>query len=295
MPQKVLRLGFVGLYSSQLATSSAYFSEVLGLPSVGGDDQNAHFACGFGSHAISLHAAEAPGVRHLGLQIAGAGPLEDAAMALRADGIDCELVDHPVYGVQRAIEVFDPDGYRLYLYRDESAPVSLFPERGIRPQKLGHVALRVADARRSERFYTDAFGFRTSDWIEGAFVFLRCNTDHHTLNFLTAPQRGMFHLAFELRDASHLIQACDTLGKERIRLAWGPGRHGPGHNLYTYHRDPDGNVIELFAELDVMSSEQLGYFDPRPHHRDSPQRPKTWAFSPDVDIWGAPPPPEFAV
>jgi hypothetical protein len=34
-----------------------------------------------------------------------------------------------------------------------------------------------------------------------------------------------------------------------------------------------------------MKDEELGYFDPRPWHRDLPQRPKTWA-SDTSQIWG---------
>ena len=44
-----------------------------------------------------------------------------------------------------------------------------------------------------------------------------------------------------------------------------------------------------------MSNEELGCFEPRPYHRDNPQRPKTWTLSPEIDIWGAPPPPGFAL
>ena len=29
-------------------------------------------------------------------------------------------------------------------------------------------------------------------------------------------------------------------------LEFGPGRHGPGHALFVYFRDPDGHRIELF-------------------------------------------------
>ncbi len=294
MPLKVLRLGFLGLNSARHEESKDYYTRVIGLPVVAETAQAAYLGCGFGSHALSLHKAEQPGFRHLGLQISGKGPLDDALALLRADGIKAGITSRPLLGVESAIEIADPDGYRLFLYRDEVSSKSHFPVQGIRPEKLGHVALWAGDAKRSENYYTGTLGFRTSDWIGNAFVFLRCNTDHHTINFLTASRPGMFHFAFELRDANHLIQTCDLLGKEKMRIDWGPGRHGPGHNLYTYHRDPEGNVVELFAELDVMSSEELGYFDPRPYHRDSPQRPKTWNFSPEIDIWGAPPPPDFA-
>ena len=293
MPHNALRLGFIGLNCRNVDKCHKYYNGVLGLPVVAETRQERFFGCGFGSHALSLHEATQAGLRHLGLQISGNGPLDDALATLRAAGLDGEIRANPVYGVASAIELRDPDGHLIYLYRGEAEAVRSFPTSGVAPEKLGHVALFVQDAARSERFYVDKLGFRLSDWIEKVFVFLRCNTDHHTLNFLTAPRPGLFHFAFELRDANHLIRSCDALGRAGLRIEWGPGRHGPGHNLYTYHRDPEGNIVELYAELDLMSSEELGYFDPRPHHRDVPQRPKTWSFSPDIDIWGAPPPPAF--
>jgi catechol 2,3-dioxygenase-like lactoylglutathione lyase family enzyme len=143
-------------------------------------------------------------------------------------------------------------------------------------------------------FYSQALGFRFSDWLLDVFVFMRCNADHHALNFLKPPQprEGLFHVAFELRDWSHVGEACETLSRRGVPLIWGPGRHGTGHNYFTYHRDPDGNIVELFAGMDRMSSEALGYFDPQPHHRDLPQRPKVWSFE-EAHLWGPPPPPDF--
>ena len=40
------------------------------------------------------------------------------------------------------------------------------------------------------------------------------------------------------------------------------------------------------AELDQVN-EELGYFEPRPWHRDNPQRPKVWAKDPAAsNLWG---------
>ena len=75
----------------------------------------------------------------------------------------------------------------------------------------------------------------------------------------------------------------------RLHLGTGPPRAGP--QLYTYHRNPDDQIIELFTELDKMLDEKLGYFDPRPWHRDRPQKPKVWERT--RDIWGTPPTPEY--
>ena len=78
-------------------------------------------------------------------------------------------------------------------------------------------------------------------------------------------------------------------GRER-RLV----RHGIGHNLFSYHRSPNGFITELFAELDQLKDESLGYFEPRPWHRDNPQRPKTWPKTPEAaNLWGPLPPDEM--
>ena len=68
-----------------------------------------------------------------------------------------------------------------------------------------------------------------------------------------------FHTAFELRDWAHMHEACDLLSLNGYKLLWGPGRHGIGHNLFAYHRAPNGLITETFAELDRMN-EELGYF-----------------------------------
>ena len=102
-------------------------------------------------------------------------------------------------------------------------------------------------------FYQDLLGFRWSDTIGDFFVFLRCNADHHAANFLeSAKHSGMHHVAYEMRDLNHLHTHARSPGaKQRLPPALGPGRHGPGHNVFTYHRDPDGNIVELFTQLDV--------------------------------------------
>ena len=90
-----------------------------------------------------------------------------------------------------------------------------------------------------------------------------------------------------------MLTACDHLSLHGYKLLWGPGRHGIGHNLFTYHRAPNGLITELFAQLDQMN-EELGYFEPRPWHRDRPQRPKVWTPDPNAaNYWGVGAPEEM--
>ena len=162
------------------------------------------------------------------------------------------------------------------------------------PLKLGHLAFVVPNPQETEAWYQKVLGFRTSDWIGDYFVFMRCSPDHHTVNFIRGDGNAhMHHVAFELRDPHHLQNACDLLGRKNLEIIWGPVRHGPGHNVATYHRNPDDQVIELFIEMDRMYDEELGYFEPRPWHGDRPQKPKIWNPSQPRDKWGLPPGPNW--
>ena len=41
-----------------------------------------------------------------------------------------------------------------------------------------------------------------------------------------------------------------------------------------------------------MKDEELGYFEPRPWHRDAPQRPKRWTPG-KTNVWGPSPEEDF--
>jgi hypothetical protein len=132
-----------------------------------------------------------------------------------------------------------------------------------------------------------------SDWIEDYFVFLRCNPDHHAVNFIRGSKTKMHHIAFEMKDFAHIQNACELLALRKMPINWGPVRHGPGHNVAIYHRNADDQLVEFYIELDQMKDEELGYFDPRPWHHDTPQRPKTWDRKISPNLWGPLPTPDY--
>src|SRR5258705_6161028 len=99
-------------------------------------------------------------------------------------------------------------------------------------------------------------------------------------------------MAFEVKGKSNLQSAREMFAMEKNRILWGPLRHGPGHNVATYHRNSDEHTVELYIELDQMKDEELGYFDPRPWHRGTPQRPMTWKRT-ESTILGLPPLPVY--
>ena len=108
MPVKVVSLGFLALNAVKQGEMTHHYQNVLGLPIVH-DTGNGetYFGCGHGHHALSLHRAERPGFRHVGLEIAGDGPLDDALAALRAAGVPAQVKSDPVAGVKSCIEITD--------------------------------------------------------------------------------------------------------------------------------------------------------------------------------------------
>ena len=282
---KVSRIAHITLETPDIERQLDYYQRVLGLDLAHRDAAAAYLITKVGELAVVLERGPAPRCARLGFQVTSGTDLAAAARALAEEGIPAELRRVSQPGAEEILAVTDPNGTTLELVCERGF-LDAKPVTGIGPFKLGHVAFIVDDPVATSAFYQRVLGFRVSDWVEQFFVFLRCGPDHHTVNFLKAEGRRMHHFAFELRDAAHLTESCDVLGHHSTEIVWGPVRHGPGHNIATYHRNPDKLMVELYTELDRMSDETLGHFDPKPWHRDRPQRPKTWGGKQRRDVWG---------
>lgn len=295
MSSPVTRLSHVALRTPDVERLRTYYTDVIGLSQYETGDGVTYLASGGQGPALELRESDERALDHIGFEVAESRE-EELLARLAQHGVAIETSTDADPGFARSHLLSDIEGNRLQLavVDQERAPAPPAAS-GIVPQKLGHVATRTTSAEAVTGFYESALGFTWSDWMGDFFVFLRCNVDHHTVNFVNASEPGhLHHFAFELQDAGHIAAACDALATRGVRLIWGPGRHGIGHNLFTYHADPDGNVVELFCELDRMASEELGYFEPRPWHAERPQRPKRWAPDPtSANLWGPGPPEGF--
>ena len=290
---KVRRMGHATFETPDLARQIDYHTHVTGLALIARDSDHAFFAARTGQLAIELQRADKPSCAKLSFEVAPDEDFADMARRLQAEGIASDLKSDSVPGTPKMLSFKDPKGTTIELFTEWTALGRDQSLGGIGPLKLGHVAFMVPDPKAIADFYARVLGFKVSDWIGDFFVFMRCNADHHAVNFITGKTVGMHHIAYELRDFSHLQNACDLFGQKQIPIIWGPVRLGPGHNVAAFHRNSDDWVVEFYAELDQMKDEQLGYFDPRPWHKDYPQRPKVWERHSAAYMWGLPPLPDF--
>jgi catechol 2,3-dioxygenase-like lactoylglutathione lyase family enzyme len=297
MISPVTRLSHVALRSPDVGRLRTPYADAIGLSAYeeGGGDGTVYLASGSRGPTLELRPGSGPALDQVGFELAA--ERDDEPLARLADhGIAVHTASDPEPGFAHVHQIADVKGHTIQLgIVDDTRPAAERAPTGIVPNKLGHISACTTDAAAVVDFYESALGFRWSDWMGDFFAFLRCNTDHHTVNVVNTARPGqMHHFAFELTDAGHVITACDAFFRHDIRLIWGPGRHGIGHNLFTYQADPSGNVVELFCDLDRVANEELGYFEPRPWHEDNPQRPKRWVPDPSMaNQWGPGAPPEF--
>lgn len=283
----VSKVGYLGLETTDLDRMIDYYTRVLDFVLVERTASQAFLTTAFDHHCVVLNKAEgASGRSFLGYELWE--DLDAAGGRLEEQGYEVERRTDIAPSTPDVLVVNEPvTGTPLHLY-DAQSGSGVRGYTPLRPTKLGHVAAYTTDLQSMRRFYEDLLGFRWSDTIGDFFVFLRCNADHHAANFMTSHKyRGLHHVAYEMRDLNHLQTMLDHLAANDYRIDWGPGRHGAGHNIFTYHFDPDGNLVELFTQLDTITDEAKGYFDPRPWHGDFPQYPKTWEVDlAAVNSWG---------
>jgi catechol 2,3-dioxygenase-like lactoylglutathione lyase family enzyme len=289
---EIRRISHATFETPDLEKALAYYTRVNGLAVVARERERAFLATRSGRLAIALEQGAQARCARLAFEVAPDADLAALRRRLSEAGVGSEERGSSAPGIARILTFADPNGTAIELFSEWAAVNAPRDVTGVGPLKLGHVAFFAPDPNRIAEFYQRLLGFRVSDWIGDFFVFLRCNPDHHTVNFLRGDRARVHHFAFELRDVAHIVSACDVLARDRIPLVWGPLRFGPGHNVAAFHRDHDGQLVEFYAELDQMKDEKLGYYEPRPWHRDNPQWPKVWALGDDM-IWGPPAPPNF--
>ncbi|UVH55608.1 VOC family protein [Variovorax paradoxus] len=165
--------------------------------------------------------------------------------------------------------VADPDGRRITFLApevDRATPSEDSPLQA----RLQHFALRSPAPAKLVEFFVDSLGFVLSDRVfdaEGDLTaaFMRTDSEHHSLAIFRAPEARFDHFSCEAPDWQQLRDWADHMASTGTDLAWGIGRHGPGNDTFLMVRDPDGNMGEISAELEVCRADRpVGVWPHRP-------------------------------
>jgi catechol 2,3-dioxygenase len=137
------------------------------------------------------------------------------------------------------------------------AITEIAPARPVAPgTRIGHVRLEVADIGRMLDFYVGVPGFTLTQRYGTQAAFVSAGGYHHHLAFDTwesaggspppAGATGLYHLAILYPTRADLADAARRLAAAGWPLD-GASDHGVSEALYL--RDPEGNGVELCADL----------------------------------------------
>lgn len=146
--------------------------------------------------------------------------------------------------------------------------------RRVMPVGLTHVVFNAADAEAMADAVERVLDFTVSDRTKG-MVFVRCDTKHHSTAFARAGFSSLNHIAFEMDDLDAVMRGIGWMRDNGFAPAWGPGRHGPGANVYAYYIAPFGPVIEYSTAVETVAEDHVA------------GTPDDWTW-PDrrIDQWG---------
>jgi catechol-2,3-dioxygenase len=149
-------------------------------------------------------------------------------------------------------------------------------------QELGHIVLYVREIDRSRRFYRDVLGWKQLE-TPGDFpvaAFSSGRTHHELLLIEVGPQAtpippgrrvGLYHFGLKVGTTDEeLATMLENLKTHDVKIV-GATDHGVTHSLYI--KDPDGNEIELYIDVqpEVWRQDPAAFFAPaRPLRLEGP-------------------------
>ena len=159
--------------------------------------------------------------------------------------------------------------------------------------RLGPVYLFVENLAESEAFYRDTLGFTLTEesvWKGHRCVFLRANTEHHSLALFPLALRDILALSshsscaafgVQLANYRQLRDAVKFLQEHRVKVTEAlPLELHPGIDYAAYAFDPDGHCIQLYHAM-----EQIGWeHKPRPKELRQPRQLAEWPELLEADV-----------
>ena len=263
-----MRLRSVELEVPDAGAAAEFLGGAWGLAPAG-NAGGTRFFRGTGSHPYILSITQAPSPGVAAITFSG-NEAEIAALGNR-NGVK-NLSSFEVPGGGRGLEVRGPEAQNYRFIVETNPPANL--QGPDKPIQLTHAVLNSVDPEASERFAVEKLGFKVSDRT-AHMRFLRCNRKHHCVAYAHAKLASLNHIAFEMQGVDAVMRGIGRMRDAGFDCVWGPGRHGPGNNVFGYFIAPFGGVIEYTAEVGEAGDDyKVG-------------APEDWKWPPGrMDHWG---------
>jgi catechol 2,3-dioxygenase len=275
------QLSHLALYTESPSVAADFYVDHLGMArdlQATEPDGRVLLGWGLGDSVLELVPGHHTGLEHFAIEISEPAELDHVRERLERHAVAILSVAnqgrHP-----DGFAVEDPDGRRVEFHGRIDRTGERAASLPARPRRLQHITLASPTQPDTVDFYASLLGMRVSDHMGDVFTWLRCGIEHHTVAIVQSDAPGLIdHLSFDLDCWDDFRPWCDRLGGAGIEVSWGPGRHGPGNNLFIMFEDRDGYHLELSAEMESF------------HDGNACYEPRQWQpVTHTVNLWGGVP------
>ncbi|AJP53249.1 VOC family protein [Pseudomonas simiae] len=206
--------------------------------------------------AMLISPADHSGLLAAAYDLGSQARLSELRTRLVSKGCSVEALDSPLLEAG-AFQIRDPQGRQTVFGVSLGAVAT---DRKGMPGRLQHVVFQTTELEAMIDFYVNTVGFTVSDNVvdeqssQLTTCFLRSDDEHHSLAFFRGSKNEWDHHCYETNEWNDIRDWGDRFAKERITLFFGPGRHGPGNNLFFMVVDADRNRLEFSAELEITEA-----------------------------------------
>jgi catechol 2,3-dioxygenase-like lactoylglutathione lyase family enzyme len=268
----------VELVASNLEEASRFYETVWGLAPVETRNDSCYFrGTGRYHHVLGLHCGARPAVIRVVFDVADRNAIDrlhaNVAASGGKPGAPAELSSA---GGGYGFGCKDPDG-RNFAFVCDCADHADDADRADRPRKIAHVNLNARQFDASLGFFTNALGFRLVD-DNAPLWFLHCaNSDHSSIVLAKTGLPTLNHVAFEMPELDSVMRGMGRMKDSGYPIEWGPGRHGPGNNVFAYFCGPDEVPLEYTAE--VLQIDDAYEPHPSSYWKYAPGRSDQWGIT----------------
>jgi catechol 2,3-dioxygenase-like lactoylglutathione lyase family enzyme len=169
--------------------------------------------------------------------------------------------------------------------------------------RIGPVRVFVDDVQRSRAFYESVLGLTVSQtvtWNGHECVFMRVNTEHHSLALYPtamreklglSPHTTLLSFGVQLANYRQLRDAVGFLRERGVQVRELPPELSPGIDYSCLAIDPDGHAVQLYYYMQQLPPPASTLTAPGAEHIDSwpvtvDARPDTFLGEPYLGPWG---------
>lgn len=273
---KVSALRSIDIAMTDEAKALQFFTDAWNLSPVA-EAAGVHYLRGTGAFHHILSIRQAP-------QTALIRMVFDAADRQAVDAIHAQAVTHGLKTIDAPRALKQPHGDYGFGYKDpEGRNVAVVcgvrdhteaADSADRPRKISHINLNNSDPDATFACFRDVLGFKLTDTTK-KMRFLSCGPDHHSVVLGFGGGTTLNHIAFEMPDLDSIMRGAGRMRDNGRGIEWGPGRHGPGNNVFCYFLGPENLPIEYTGEMQQIDDRyRVG-------------EPDDWKWPPGrLDHWG---------